>query len=360
MIRILLLGLLYSAPLLAAEQEATPALVSASVEVHLRPDEKGVSAEIAFHVVVRNDGEPGTFEFGIPLDSIPTKKNEEFAITVDTKALPAQSDSDGQYRWTLELGAGQQVDLSWSYTGGTTLLPQLHPLGRRRLTLPLAHLRRFAALPDSVSITVHYADLPAELFERTDTTPLKFAQPAGKRMEDFQLTWFASTLAARISEQEARREAFSEKQRTAVNRGFTSTLVLLADLYARAGKHVALAETCARLAELEASSNTTITHCGPSAGWRKYVPWRLLQVDALEKAGVDARQAAEAARAHMQVLWPAYLKAREGTRPFDQLDRSKHGNYWDYDWKRTRELYAHVLEVLGDNQGAESVRDVQD
>jgi hypothetical protein len=55
--------------------------------------------------------------------------------------------------------------------------------------------------------------------------------------------------------------------------------------------------------------------------------------------------------------WQAYLDARDKRRPFDHFDAAKFGSYWDYDWDRTRELYAQVLEILGEEDAAADVRD---
>ena len=123
--------------------------------------------------------------------------------------------------------------------------------------------------------------------------------------------------------------------------------------------HAELAEVCATLADLEATAGKAITHCGPWAEWRRHVPWELQRMHALAQSGKDAQQAATAAKTRMTKIWPVYLAARKKAQPFEHFDRRKYGNYHDYDWDRTRELYAAALELLGDAIAAQAVRDTE-
>ncbi|MCA8914901.1 MAG: hypothetical protein KDB90_05780 [Planctomycetes bacterium] len=357
MLRIAFFLCVMSAPLFAADQPASLSLVAASVQVKLSAAKGTVSAEVSCNLTVQNDGSAGGTDFAIRSELIPETKDDRFCIQIDGKRRAWESDAGNSFHWTLTTEAGQLVGISWSYTGGTTLLPHLHPLGRRRLLVPLAYLRSFETLPEAISVSISFGDLPPELFGLNDARTIEISHTVGKKLEDFTFEWYASSLADRTSSAIGLRDTFTNKQRTGANRGYTSTLALLADLYSLADNQAALAETCGLLADLEASSGVALTLCGPSTAWRHYVPWRLLQMEALEKAGLDAKPVA--GKTQMQERWQAYIAARESARPFDQFDKSSYGNYWDYDWKRTQELYAHALEVIGDNEAAKAVREVE-
>ena len=357
MFRLICLLTLFCAPLLAEETNFVVREVGVDVRL-TQPEGSGVTAAVSCKLSVRNDGvEAGTLQLAIPMAPIPIAKEHVFIILIDGVATEPESDSSDIYRWSIQIEPAQSITLAWSYTAGTTLLPNLHPLGRRRLIVPLANLRTLGAMPEFVTIKVRHSGLPAALFR---DSVLDFTHPGGQRVQDFTFEWFATTIAEKRAQLEATRAGFNAKQQSAENRSYTLTLVQLADVLELADDYAALAKTCDTLARLEASGALPITHCGPGAIWRRYVPWCLRQLAAQEKTGDDTKQAASEARAIMEPRWKAYLHAKDTPRPFDQFDRKRFGNYWDYDWARTRELYARALEVLGDEKAAANVREAEE
>lgn len=359
MLRLLCLLCLCCAPLwaVAPERGSDFTLESAALEIRLLP---GNEAEVACRVTLANPGAAGEFELSLPDDFIPAKQHEAFTLQLDGKAHAPAGHESRAFRWKLRIEAGARHTLAWSYNCGTTLLPHAHILGRRELRVRLSHLRGYAALPESVPVSVAFTGLPPELFGQTADAPLKLQHAGGRQIEDFSFSWFAATIAGKTASLTALRDSFSEPQRTAENRAWTATLADLADVQSLAGDHAALAATCETLAKLERDSGTTITHCGPGAQWRRYVPWELRRLAALEAAGQDTKKCARAAKAAMQQRWAAYLEARGKPRPFDHFDFVKFGSYWDYDWPRTRELYARALEILGEADAAKAVKEVRD
>ncbi|MCB9933632.1 MAG: hypothetical protein H6841_09445 [Planctomycetes bacterium] len=362
MLRLLCLVCLLCPPLwaVAPERGTSLTLESAQLEVRLLPAEDGVNAEVTCRITVRNDGDALDASMELPDDFIPLKQREAFTLQVDGKAEAPDKHESRAFHWTLHFANAATRELSWSYTCGTTLLPHVHILGRRELRVRLSHLRGYAALPESVPVTVNIGGQQPELFGQATDGPLSLTHTAGAPIQDFSFSWFASTIAARTAVLAAQRDSTGEAQRTAANSSWTATLADLADLQALAGDHEALAATCETLAGLERESGQAITHCGPGAQWRHYVPWELRRLQALEAAGADTKPCAAQARSVLEARWPAYLQARVKLRPFDHFDFVKFGSYWDYDWPRTRDLYARALEILGESEAARTVKETED
>ena len=152
------------------------------------------------------------------------------------------------------------------------------------------------------------------------------------------------------------RDAFREEQRTFENRSYTDTLIALTEVFRIAGDHQAVADTSETLAKLEAAAGKAITGCGPWASWRKYIPWQLRRLRALQALGQDAKDCATQCVTAVDPVWVAYGEAKTHPRPFDHFDATKFGNFWDYDWIATRDLFATALELSGDKDRAEQVR----
>lgn len=361
MLRLLCLLCLLCPPLwaVAPERGSGLALESVALELKLLPG-ADARAEVACRLTLANPGAAGDFQLSLPDDFIPLKQHEAFTMLVDGKAHPPDGHESRAFQWKLHLEAGARHELAWTYTCGAALLPQAHPLGRRQMRVRLSHLRGYATLPDSLPVKLTYTGLAPELLGQSADAPLSLQHAGGAQIDDFEFSWFASTLKDRTAALVALRDSFSEPQRTAENRSWTATLADLADVQTLAGEHAALAASCESLAKLERDSGKAITHCGPGAQWRRYVPWELRRLQALEASGADAKACAQAAKAVMQARWPAYLEARAKPRPFDHFDAASFGNYWDYDWPRTRELYARALEILGEAEAAKAVKETKD
>jgi hypothetical protein len=355
MLRLLLLIMLLPAPLAAVTAEkGTPVrLHSLRVLLDLAGGE-AISARATCRATLHNPGaEAVALRISLPASLVPKDQHESF--TLKLAGLPRKPDNPKHLRWDIEIPPGARMEATWTSNLRPVGLPHLHPLGKLAVRIELAHIRHFAALPDEVEFNVTTVNLPPELFDG-----LGRDIPVDGRIEDISFEWLASTFEDRRAALESVRGSFNDAQRNHLNRSYTGTLVDLADLYALKDLHEPLADTCNELARLEADAGTAITHCGPWAKWRKHVPWRLRQVQALraaDAAGDLTKKATAEAKTHMAVLWPAYLDARERPRPFDHFNRRLHGGFGDYDWDRTRELYALVLELSGDATAAADVRD---
>jgi hypothetical protein len=359
MLKLACLLTLFCAPLLAVAPEAGTTLVleSAVVDITLAPEKDSVSVSVSQRLMVQNTGDAADFNLALSDGLVPQKLHESFVLKVGQDELkPAHA--EGRFTWTIRVA--EAVQLEWTITGGATRLPHVHPLGTRELTVPLAHLRTYAALPESFTVTVNHTGLPGELFGREDDTSFTVQHVAGARVQNFNLSWFASTLRDKRAGLAGTLETFKDKHPTAENRLYTTTLAHAVDLAALAGDDEAVAAHGETLAALEAQSGHAITLCGPWAEWRRYVPWQLLRLRALEALGRDTADCAKLAVATMAERWPAYLKARAAARPFDEFDAAKFGSYGDYDWKTTRELYARALEINGDAAAAVAVAEVED
>jgi hypothetical protein len=359
MLKLACLLTLFCAPLLAVAPEAgsTLALESATVEITLAPEKDSVSMTVSQRLTIRNTGDATDFNLGLSDGLVPQKLHDSVVLKAGLEELkPAHS--KGRFTWTIRVEGA--VDLEWTITGGTTRLPHVHPLGTRELTVPLTHLRTYTALPEGFTITVNHAGLPGELFGREDDTAFTVQHAAGARVQDFNLSWFASTLQDKRAGLASTLETFKDKHPTAENRLYTTTLAHAVDLAALAGDDEAVAAHCETLAALETQSGHAITLCGPWAEWRRYVPWQLLRLRALEALGRDTADCAKLAVAAMAERWAAYLKAKAAARPFDEFDAGKFGSYGDYDWKATRELYRRALEINGDVEAAAAVAGLED
>lgn len=354
MCRLLFFLCLIPAPLFAVSvgDKAALELTDLRAGITLSKDEATVTCKATVH---NPSDEKLTSQLTLPNELVPEDQRKDYKLKV--AGIPRASST--ALRWSVDFEPGQRLEIAWVVTLNPVDLPHAHPLGLREVRVSLSHMRGYVALPERVHFTITAADMPVELFESRDSDTEKVDVEVDAHIEDFSYTWFAETWEAKRDALVAIREEFTESQRTHLNRSYTETLVHLADVYAMEDEHAALAEVCVTLTALEKSGRRAITHCGPWARWRKHVPWQLRRVEALQKAGEETKAAAQAAKEHLAVVWAAHLEAGKHPQPFERFDRSKYGNYWDYDWDRTRELYATALELLGENDAAQAVRDTE-
>ncbi|MBZ0137141.1 MAG: hypothetical protein K8I27_12300 [Planctomycetes bacterium] len=356
MFRLIALMFAFHAPLFAVSVSGgSPlALTDLRVTIDLSTVETGPRATVTCKAVIHN---PGAQAYGarisLPRDVVPENQREGYAIEVG--GVTREPDDPDKFAWKVHFEADQQLIVTWSCTLIPTDLPHAHPLGLRSVRVELAHMRGYTELPEAVSVTVTAVGFPPALFGRTVGETGSKTIAVRSHPEDYVFQWYAETYESRTGSLAATLKAFTDAQRTHVNRSYTETLVHLADLYEFKGDKTSLAETCAVLAALETDAARVITHCGPWATWRKHVPWQLRRFAAL---GND-KAAANEAKLAMTAVWDEYLKAAAEAQPFEHFDRSRFGNYWDYDWARTRELYANALELLGDTEAAQAVRDTE-
>ena len=359
MLRLYVLLALLATPVLAfaPESGATRKLEAATIEIDIKLVEDTPAVSVTHRLTIRNTGEAADFTLSLADHLVPEKSHNTFMVRIgDAEQKPALIDR--RFECTIHVGGTAQIE--WTTSGGATSLPHVHPLGKRELTVRLVHLRSYAALPANIGIVVTHEGLSGELFGRQDDAPFTLEHPAGTRLQDFNLSWFASTLPNKRAELGKTLESFKDKQPGADNRLYTTTLAHLVDLALHAGDNEAVAAHCETLATLEVASSMAITLCGPWAEWRRYVPWQLLRLRALEALGRDTTECAKLAVTVMTERWPAYLKAKAAARPFDEFDVAKFGSYWDYDWQTTRTLYARALEITGDTDAAAAVSGVED
>lgn len=348
MVRLLLLLCLFHAPLFAvsAGDKSPLELTELRVTIDLSTD----GAAVTCKATLKNPGEVAhAAQLTLPRPAVPEEQRNGFTIKV--AGISRESDSAETLQWQVAFESAQSVEVAWSYTLPAIDLPHTHPQGEREVRVALSHMQGFAAMPGTATCTVSSATVAAELFGGMATHDIS--------IEDYEYRWLARTWQASVDALQEVRNAFGEAQRTHLNRSYTETLVHLADLYSLKERNGDLAEVCETLAALEAQGGKPITHCGPWAEWRRHVPWELRRLHALTQAGKDGKEAATAAKNRMAVIWPVYLAAREKAQPFEYFDRAKFRNYHDYDWNRTRELYAAALELLGDVAAAQAVRDTE-
>ena len=356
MCRLLILFCLLQAPLLAVTvgDDSPLTLNDLRVSLDLSTDD----AKVTYRATLHNPGEEAHEGLlTLPKHLVPQAQQDGYTLKVAGIARKPEQGDD--FRWNVTFNAGQQLELTWSYTLTPIDLPHAHPQGLRAIRIAVGHMRGFAGLPREVSLTVDSAGMPPELFKARDGDTEVVKQPVEAHLEDFTYEWYAETWDAKRKDLIAVLEDFTPAQLTHLNRSYTVTLVHLADLYALKDMHTELADVCKTLATLQQQGGRAITHCGPAAKWRRHVPWQLLRVHALTESGQEAQQAAREAKDFMATLWAAYLAAREEPQPFDHFDRARHGNYWDYDWDRTRALYAEALELLGESEQARVVRETE-
>lgn len=360
MIRLLLILSLFCAPLLAVtpSSEGSISLDSLDVVAVLSLVDEDVRVSIACTASLKNAGDERDVELLLPTDLVPKPNRDEFVLTIDTKTQKPAGQRDGQFYWTVHFDTEQIRTFSWTITRGVASLPQAHPLGRLQLSVPLSHMRNLVALPESFSIEVQHAGFAPELFGQGNEDRTQLREPIEERLEDFSFQWFAATRTEKTAAFAQQLEEFTDAQRVPSNRSYTRTLVSLTELYALANDHQAVADTCATLDDLETSAGRVITHCGPWAQWRKYVPWRLRQLQALRARESETSDCVESCLAVMRTRWAAYTEAMTFARPFDHFDAAKFGAFWDYDWVTTRDLYADALELSGNAQQATDVREV--
>lgn len=366
------IALLCVSPLLAVSPEFEDRidhgleLETANVRANISKPDNVTQAEIIVEFTIINVGDELddvdslSFDLVLPARVIPKSQRAEFKFISKDRQLVTNAEDD-EFRCPITLRDNTRLTVAWSWTIPLTSLPHEHPLGRRMFHVPLQYARGFVNLPDTLEVQVRYDGLPDELFGRDEPLADGFIdarRAIDGKLEHVEYRIFADTLDSRLKTAQARLEGFTEAQKTAENRAYTETLVLLSELNALAENFDVCAENCATLATLEAESGTTISHCGPWAKWRKYVPWALKRLEYNQLAGAEAN--AESAKSCMKDRWPAYLKARNERRPFDHFDVARFGNFWAYDWDRTRELYARTLEILGEEEDAANVRKTKD
>jgi hypothetical protein len=353
MFRLALLLVMCCAPLAAVAPtgDTLLELEAASLDISISAEHGAV---VRTSLTVRNPAEAAEFEFELADALVPEDQRKEFALSVNAAAT-TPIHSDHHFRWSIKVEG--KVEFAWTVSTGSTALPHRHALGRRELTVRLAHLRKYAALPAQIAVNIAHS-LPAELFGREDAAPFSLEHDGGRRIADYTLGWFESTLKSKRAKLDETLESINAKQRTAQNRQYTHTLAHLVDLATLAGDHGAVATHCEALAALEAAAGQALTLCGPWAEWRRYVPWQLQRLRALEALAQDAKACAAQAVSSMAERWPAYLKARKAARPFDDF-AERFGVYWDYDWTTTRDLYARALEISGDAEAGKAVRSVE-
>lgn len=337
-----------------------------SAEVRLRisrvDDEFTATATTTFVVVNAGEDELDA-HFRLPHSIVPEGEREGFKLEAAEAELPEHSLEDGNWRWQVTLAPAQRLQLSWTCTIDVPRMPQDHPLVHRFVRVPFQYVRGFARLPDEISVEVRYDELPHELFGRSgppEGGAIQSRIEVRESLPNAEFRFFERTPADMETRLRERLDGFDEEQMTADNRSYTDTLVHLYDVLKLRGDQPAMAEVCAMLAELEEASGRALTLCGPWARWRSHVPWVLCRFASLRETGANAEEAAEDAVAVMKVRWPVYLAARDERRPYDHFDAAKYGNYWDYDWDRTRELYAEALALLGQEARAQDVRESGD
>ncbi|MEZ5991282.1 MAG: hypothetical protein R3E76_02895 [Planctomycetota bacterium] len=358
MIRVLLLFSVFCAPLLAVapSTESPLALDSLDVIAVLSMKGESIEAEITCTASLRNTGGSASVELQLPVGLVPKSEREEFAITVGTALIQAQKQRNEHFLWTVHFDAEQVRSVTWTITRGVAQLPQAHPLGRTQLTVPLDHIQKLVQLPESLGIEIRHAGFAPELFGQSGEDRALVRQPIAERIEDFSYQWFTTTLGQKTNALKERLSEFTDSQRIPENRSYTQTLVSLTELYELAENQVGLAETCSVLADLEVTAGHVITHCGPWAAWRTYVPWRLRQLQALKAAQGETADCVKACLTLMEKCWAAYTEATNFARPFDHFDVAKFGAFWDYDWVSTRDLYATALELDDKPEMAAEVR----
>ena len=356
MLRLILIACFFCAPCFAVVcgDEGKLALESMDVSVQLIESEQVLTVEVTCTAVLHNPAEAFDTTLMLPSELIPKTERETCVIRLDTVEKKVDSEAQGQLIWQVHFDTDQSITVSWTRSIGITRLPQAHPLGRCQLTVQLGYMRGFVSYPDTRSVVIRHDGLAPELFDQTDDGPISLEQRTGARVQDFSFSWFETTLVAKTKAMMLLKDSFKEAQRTHENRSYTDTLVRLTELHELAGDNQAVAETCKTLAKLEADAGHAITHCGPWAEWRRYVPWQFRRLRALKAE--DAKDAAVEAVAAMAARWAAYQEARRFTRPFDHFDAITFGNFWDYDWVATRDLYATALELTGDGEGAQEIR----
>ena len=356
MCRVLILFCLLQAPLFAVTAGENSPLTLHDLRVSLDLSIDG--AKVTYKATLHNPSEEAhDCLLTLPKHLVPKAQQDGYTLKVAGIARKPEQADDLQ--WNITFDAGQQLELTWACTLTPINLPHAHPQGIRAIRIAVGHMRGFAGLPGEVTLTVDSAGMPPELFKAREGDTEVIKQPVEAHLEDFTYEWYAETWDAKRKELLAVLKDFTPAQRTHLNRSYTVTLVHLADLYALQDKHIELADTCETLATLQQQGGRAITHCGPAAKWRKHVPWQLLRMRALTESGQEAQDAAREAKDFMRTLWAAYLLARDEPQPFDHFDRARHGNYWDYDWDRTRTLYADALELLGESEQAGIVRETE-
>jgi hypothetical protein len=216
--------------------------------------------------------------------------------------------------------------------------------GRYSLRVPLQHMKGWAALPTSFTVSIEYNGLSPELFDRESEGSFNLEHSAAEGARDFVLSFKARTRKGLQDDARRSIESVKEADRTAANTRYTAALVDLADALRADNDREALLDTLTRLQALEASGGKAITHCGPWAPWRRYVPWSLQRMELLETMGraKDAAAVATEAASALLTTLESQAVAASKPRPHEHFDEAKLGRYYDYDWDRTRKLFEHA------------------
>ncbi len=316
-----------------------------SVQLH-----EVMRADYTCTLLLFNPGEGGEFRLVLP-------SSTASELSVAGRRLAGEQRQGGRTEWRVQIPSQGRVRVVCSAPLTPRRLPHLHVLGLWRTDYPLHRVRGFAGYPETVEVSVHWHNLPAECFggeagknSRSESVPIEI-HPA-----DIPLEWKGASVDQREAELRAQIAQVEAAQKKHTNRAYTEALVALADVLALKADHQALADTCAELIKLETEGGAAITHCGPWAKWRKHVPWRLRRLEALDALGRGEDEAEATAGATLP-LWDAYLKAKGQIRPLEDFGPKKYGNYWDYDWPLVRSLYARALELAGDAESAAAIRE---
>ncbi len=256
--------------------------------------------------------------------------------------LPAER-LDKALRWAFTVPTGGAT-FAWTRVTKLTRVMGDDMFGRYSLRVPLQHMKGWAALPKSFTVSVEYSGLSPELFDREAAGSFSLEHSVAEGMRDFALSFKARTRKGLQDDARHAIESVKEADRTAGNTRYTAALVDLADALRADTDSEALLDTLTRLQALEVSGGKAITHCGPWAPWRKYVPWSLQRMELLEAIGraKDAAAVAAEAATALQSTLELQAVAAGKPRPHEHFDEAKLGRYYDYDWDRTRKLFEHA------------------
>lgn len=259
--------------------------------------------------------------------------------------LPAER-LEKALRWTFTVSAGGTT-FAWTRVAKLTRVMGDDMFGRYHLRVPLQHVKGWTAMPASFAVAIEFGGLRPELFDRETEGPIALEHTVTEGARDFALSFKARTRKG--LQEDARRaiESVKESDRTAANTRYTAALVDLAEALRADDDREALLDTLTRLQTLEAGGGKAITHCGPWAPWRKYVPWSLQRMELLEAMGrtKDAAAVAAEAAAALQPTLELQAVAAGKPRPHEHFDEGKLGRYYDYDWDRTRKLFEHAQSL---------------
>lgn len=288
----------------------------------------------------------------VELPSPPSEEATNVSAWLGDAELPAGTRVENALRWNIMLPAGITTSFTWvrklivNPTYGEDIL------GGFAVRVPLRHITGWAAMPKAATVTISHTGLPAALFGRDNDESFVIEHPCNKLFRDYQLGFNANTAAELRDSLSARISSTLPADAVHTNAAYTRLLVDLADVLRLTGESDLLLETLAKLATLESTASAAITHCGPWAGWRKYVPWSLQQLELLESLGRTEAAAALATKlvAELDARFAAQAVAATKPRPHENFDEARFGRYYDYDWKRARTLFTRAQELAKGNK----------